>query len=124
MLLYAGDNDLGDGRSAEWVFGLFRSLAQRVAASFGAIPFGVISVKPSPARFAICDRIRRLNDLIRVDIESRPGGYYVDVFSAMLDDKGKPRREFFLEDGLHLSREGYRLWGRVLEPCRHRILTG
>jgi lysophospholipase L1-like esterase len=124
LLLYAGDNDLGDGRSVEWVLGLFRSLAQRVAASLGTIPFGVVSVKPSPARSVIRDRIRRFNDLIRVEIESRAGGYYVDVFSAMLNEKGEPRPELFLADGLHLSREGYRLWGHVLEPYRNRILTG
>jgi lysophospholipase L1-like esterase len=124
LLLYAGDNDLGDGRSVEAVLGLFRSLADKVAASLGAVPFGFVSVKPSPARYAITGRICRFNDLVRDEIESSPSGYYVDVFSAMLDESGKPRTEFFLEDGLHLNREGYRLWGRVLEPYRHRILTG
>lgn len=123
LLLYAGDNDLGDGRVVESVFGLFRSLADKVAASLGAIPFGFMSVKPSPARHSINDRIRRFNRLIRGEIESRPSGYYVDVFSAMLDESGKPRTEFFLADGLHLNREGYRLWGSVLEPYRHRILN-
>jgi lysophospholipase L1-like esterase len=123
LLLYAGDNDLGDGRGVEEVLGWFRSLADQVAASLGAIPFGFVSVKPSPARRPIMDRIRRLNDLVRRDIESRPSGYYIDVFSGMLDKSGGPRTEFFLEDGLHLNREGYRLWGRLLEPHRNRILT-
>jgi lysophospholipase L1-like esterase len=65
-----------------------------------------------------------LNELVRHEIESRQSGYYADVFSAMLDKTGKPRAELFLADGLHLSREGYRLWGRLLEPYRHQILTG
>ena len=123
LLLYAGDNDLGDGRSAEQVFGVFRLLADKVATFLGPIPFGFVSVKPSPARYAIKDRIRRFNDLVRDEIESRPSGFYIDVFSAMLDASGKPRTEFFLADGLHLNREGYRLWGSLLEPYRHRILT-
>jgi lysophospholipase L1-like esterase len=124
LLLYAGDNDLGDGRSAEQVHGWFRSLADKLAGSVGPIPFGFISVKPSPARYSILDRIRRLNDLVRADIESRPSGYYVDVFSAMLDEKGQPRAEYFLEDGLHLNHEGYRLWSHLLEPHRHQIFIG
>jgi lysophospholipase L1-like esterase len=124
LLLYAGDNDLGDGRSAEWALGLFRSLAVKVDDSLGPIPFGFVSVKPSPARYSIIDRIRRFNDLVRAEIEARPSGYYVDVFSAMLDASGTPRTEFFLPDGLHLNRAGYRLWGGVLEPYRYRILTG
>jgi lysophospholipase L1-like esterase len=128
LLLYAGDNDLGDGRTPKDILGWFRSLADKVAASLGTsmhpIPFGFVSVKPSPARYAIIDRIRLVNDMVRRDIESRPSGYYVDVFSAMLDSSGKPRPEFFLDDGLHLSREGYRLWGRLLlETHRNRIFT-
>jgi lysophospholipase L1-like esterase len=123
LLLYAGDNDLGDGRSVEEALGWFRSLANKVGSSLGAIPFGFVSVKPSPARYPIIDSIRRLNNLVQGEIESRPRGYYVDVFSAMLDQSGKPRAEFFLDDGLHLNRAGYRLWGRRLESYRHRIFT-
>jgi lysophospholipase L1-like esterase len=123
LLLYAGDNDLGDGRSVEAAFDSFRSLAQKVADALGAIPFGFVSIKPSPARFAIGDRIRRLNQLVRAEIESQPAGYYVDVFSPMLGRSGKPRPELFLADGLHLNRKGYRLWGRVLAHYRHQILT-
>jgi lysophospholipase L1-like esterase len=123
LLLYAGDNDLGDGRSVEGTLASFHSLAERLARSLGAIPFGFVSVKPSPARYAILGRIRRLNELVRGEIERRPSGYYVDVFSAMLDSTGKPRTEFFLEDGLHLNREGYRLWGRILQQYRNQILN-
>jgi lysophospholipase L1-like esterase len=122
LLLYAGDNDLGDGRAVKQILGSFRSLADKVSTSLGPIPFGFVSVKPSPARFAIIDRIRCLNDLIRQDIQSRPSGYYVDMVAAMLDRAGKPRPELFLDDGLHLNREGYRLWGRVLKPWKNRIL--
>ncbi len=121
LLLYAGDNDLGDGRSVEQVFASFRCLADKMQALLGAIPFGFVSVKPSPARFALLGRIRSLNRLVRQEIESRPAGYYVDVFSSMLDASGQPRPELFLADGLHLNREGYRLWGRLLEPYRHQI---
>ena len=123
LLLYAGDNDLGDGRSPEQVLGWFVSLADKVMHSLGPIPFGFVSVKPSPARYSIIDRIRSLNDLVRRDLESRPSAYYVDVYSPMLDPHGKPRPELFLEDGLHLNHDGYRLWSRLLEPHRNQIFT-
>lgn len=121
LLLYAGDNDLGDGRGVEEVLGWFRSLADKVAVSLGAIPFGFVSIKPSPARYAIVDRIELLNRLIRMEIECRAGGYYVDAYGAMLDGAGKPRPEFFQADGLHMNREGYRLWSRLLKPHHNQI---
>ena len=35
---------------------------------------------------------------------------YVDVFTPMLDAAGQPRRELFLEDGLHMNASGYAIW--------------
>ncbi|HKD07743.1 MAG TPA: GDSL-type esterase/lipase family protein [Bryobacteraceae bacterium] len=124
LLVYAGDNDLGDGRSVEDALSSFRSLAGKVTATLGSIPFGFVSVKPSPARSTIIDRIRLFNNLVRSEIEARPSGYYVDIYASMVNQSGTPRSELFLEDGLHLSREGYRLWGALLKPYRDQILTG
>lgn len=123
LLLYAGDNDLGDGRSAEAVVKSFRSLATKVGTSLGGLPFGFISVKPSPSRYPLLDRIRQVNEAVRAEIEAMPGGYFVDVFSAMVDNRGWPKGEFFREDGLHLNRQGYLLWSQLLGPYRNRIFT-
>lgn len=122
LLVYAGDNDLGDGRSVKDVLSSFRSLADRVESALGSIPFGFVSIKPSPARSTIIDRIRLFNRLVRNEIEVRRSAYYVDVYSSMLDESGKIRPELFLEDGLHLSREGYHLWGALLRPYQYQIL--
>lgn len=108
LLLYAGDNDLGDGQSAEQILGWFRSLTNKIESSLGPIPFGFVSLKPSPARYSLLARIRDLNQLIFAEIKLRPYAFYVDVFTAMLDENGKPRRLYFLEDGLHRNHQGYR----------------
>lgn len=121
LVLYAGDNDLGDGRSPEDVLQSFRALADLVQKFLPPLPFGFISIKLSPVRTGLRDRIARANDLVRREIEKRAGAYYIDIFSAMLDGGGQPRRELFLEDGLHLSRAGYQLWAQALEPYRNRI---
>lgn len=123
LFVYAGDNDLGNGCSPEAVLNSFRSLASQIAESEGPVPFGFGSIKPSPARFPILDRIRRSNDLIHREIAEIPGGYYVDIFSSMLDASGNPRHDYYMDDGLHLNREGYRLWADILLAYRNRILT-
>jgi len=123
LLVYAGDNDLGDGRSVDHVVSSFRSLLAKVDASLGPIPFGFLSIKPSPARQALTDRIAATNALIERDILAHPTAYFINVFPAMLDSAGHPRRDLYVADGLHLSREGYRLWARLLEPYRNQILA-
>jgi lysophospholipase L1-like esterase len=122
LVVYAGDNDLGDGKSPEQVLTSFRALAVMVERKLGPIPFGFISIKASPARFGIVDRIRRANALIQTEIANIPSAYWIDVVAAMLDPAGKPHAELFLEDGLHLSRKGYQVWAQRLAPYRNRIV--
>jgi lysophospholipase L1-like esterase len=124
LVLYAGDNDLGDGRSPEQVLGFFRSFMAKFDALLPGRPFAFISVKPSPARIGILDRIRKVNDLVRAEIEGRRNRYFIDVFSAMLQANGTPRTELYLEDGLHLSAAGYRVWTQQIWPYRKHLLIG
>jgi lysophospholipase L1-like esterase len=114
IVCYAGDNDLGDGQQPEAVCTSFRNLKAKVDRHFPGIPFAFMSIKPSPARWPIVERIRLTNEMIRKELEGRPLGYYIDVFSPMLADDGLPDRSFFLEDGLHVSSKGYVLWKNVL----------
>ena len=39
---------------------------------------------------------------------------YVDIYSALLDEKGSPDIIYFEEDGLHLNSIGYQLLSEVL----------
>jgi len=34
----------------------------------------------------------------------------------MLDAEGKPRKELFVEDMLHMNKSGYEIWQKALEP--------
>jgi hypothetical protein len=96
----------------------FRSLAHNVVDTVGAIPFGFVSIKPSPARYAICDRIRRLNELVCAEIEYQPAGYYFDVFSPCWAGRTSRDRNSSSQTACNLA--GYRLWGRVLAHYTHR----
>jgi lysophospholipase L1-like esterase len=122
LVLYAGDNDLGDGKMPAQVLKWFRSLAQKVQRISPALPFGYISIKPSPARFGIVERIRETNALIRAELEKNAFGFWIDIFEAMLDGEGNARPELFLEDGLHMNRSGYEIWMQKLSPFRSRML--
>lgn len=110
IVFYAGDNDLSDGRTPEQVAGDFRTFVMHVREALPGVPIVFLSIKPSPARAALQDRIRAANAAIQEVIQQLPGLSYVDVFTPMLDENGKARPELYETDGLHLSAEGYRLW--------------
>lgn len=121
LVIYAGDNDLGDGQSPEAVFASYLALWRKCRAQFPSIPVAYISIKPSPARWSIDDRIRRANALIRQEVERQEKTCWIDIYPAMLGDDGKPKRELYEEDGLHLSPAGYRVWTERIGAFQDKI---
>lgn len=117
LVLYAGDNDLGDGSAPEQFAESFSSLIQRLELHCGNIPLRFISIKPSLARWHLAGTICKANALARERVGQYPQGGYIDVYHPMLGPDGRPRPELFLGDGLHLSGAGYRLWRDVLREA-------
>lgn len=123
LVLYAGDNDIGDGKDPRQVFEFFQAIADKVESELGAIPFGFISIKPSPARFLLQEKIRKANALIKDHISRRKNAYYIDLFDSMLLPDKTPRTDLFEADGLHINKAGYQLWAKLLLPFRNRMFT-
>jgi hypothetical protein len=116
IIIYAGDNDLGDGRHPEEVFIFFLQMLAMIKERFGDIPCAYISIKPSISRANILENIRYANTLIEAEIKRRGGAlHYIDVFSRMIDSGGHPNGEFLDTDGLHLNEKGYTLWREVVQ---------
>lgn len=114
LVIYAGDNDLGDGKLPQEVFNSFQQMVTKVSSLFGEIPCYFISLKPSLARWAIVDKFRLTNSLIENEITKHNNWHYIDIFDAMLDASGAPVEDYFSGDGLHLSDKGYCLWRQII----------
>ena len=116
VVLYAGDNDLVEGRTPERLLRDYKTFAARLRSRLPATRLVFVSIKPSPSRRAYMDRARESNRLIRDAIARDSLQQYVDVFTPMLDASGQPRPELFLADSLHMTRAGYQLWRARVAP--------
>lgn len=116
VVIYAGDNDLAGGRTADQVLLDFVELTARIQERLPKTHIVFVSIKPSPARVDLLDRIRDTNTRIRNYVATKPYLQYIDVFTPMLDAQGKPRGELFGSDSLHLNEEGYALWHALISP--------
>ena len=116
VVVYAGDNDLANGRSPEQVAADFRRFTRTVHRALPKARIVFIAVKPSIDRWKIVDKVRRANTLVRRYTRTDRRLAYADIFTPMLGADGKPRPELFREDGLHMTPAGYQLWTSVVRP--------
>jgi lysophospholipase L1-like esterase len=116
VLVYAGDNDLAEGRSPQDVFQHFVKFVEDIHKALPETRIAYISIKPSPARAALIPRVRETNELIRRYIAVAHNLEFIDVFTPMLDPQGHPRAELFRADALHLNVAGYALWKTIITP--------
>jgi lysophospholipase L1-like esterase len=119
VVLYAGDNDLAEGRTPGLVLGDYRAFVARLRSALPAARVVYVSIKPSPSRRAYIDRMRETNQSIRAETRRDSLQAYVDVFTPMLDASGQARPELFRADSLHMTRAGYLLWRALLTPLLH-----
>lgn len=116
IVLYAGDNDIAAGMTAEEVFADYKAFVAKVHAALPDTVIVFLSIKPSIARWSMVEEQRKANRLIEDFSKSEPRLRYVDVATVMLGDDGKPRADLLLQDGLHLNDEGYKRWTEILAP--------
>jgi lysophospholipase L1-like esterase len=88
----------------------------RVRAKLPEARIVFIGLKPSRLRWTQVDRMRMVNTMLRAFCERDDAVAFVDIDGPMLGWDEKPRRELFVEDGLHLSTEGYRVWTTLVRP--------
>ena len=116
VIFYAGDNDLAAGKSPQQTADDFKAFAAKVRAALPETRIAFIGIKPSIQRWALIAQIRKANALIREYCDGDDRLAFIDVDGPMLGWDAKPRRDLFVEDGLHLSPRGYALWTTLVEP--------
>jgi lysophospholipase L1-like esterase len=120
IIVYCGENDLAasDAPSAQTVSRRFQELFRMIRREQPNVPIAFVSIKPSPSRAHLIPKIREANRLIRDFLSREHNTRYVDVFSKMINDAGRPSPEIFTEDSLHMNAKGYVIWkaeiGKVL----------
>ncbi|HEV2621559.1 MAG TPA: GDSL-type esterase/lipase family protein [Frateuria sp.] len=113
-MFYAGDNDLAEGCTPAQVRDAFAAFVRRARALDPGVPIAFIAIKPSMARKHLLPQIRRANALVRDYAGQQHGVDYLDAFTPMLGPDGQPQRRWFGQDGLHMNRQGYAVWVRLV----------
>jgi lysophospholipase L1-like esterase len=112
VVIYAGDNDLALGTSAEEAFNSFCQLFHILRDGSDKPFIAFVSVKACPARIRFLANIQRYNDLVRDFMSEQPRCDFIDLYSDLLGPDKKPNISLFQNDQIHLSSDGYQILRR------------
>ncbi len=118
IVMYCGENDLAasDTVTAKMVFDRFKKLFTDIRKRFSNIPFVYISIKPSPSRWQLREKMIAANNQIEGFLAKKKNTVFLDVYHKMLGPNGAPIKEIYVEDNLHMNAKGYSIWKKEMQP--------
>ncbi|QQV04070.1 MULTISPECIES: GDSL-type esterase/lipase family protein [Chryseobacterium] len=118
IIIYCGENDFADDAQlkSDVVVERFKTLYAKIREKFPNIQVDYISIKYSPSREHLWKQMKEANSKIARLMKKEKNADFIDITKVMNDSNGKVREDLFVEDRLHMTPEGYRLWTSVMKP--------
>lgn len=116
VVLYEGDNDVSAGVHEQVIMAELRRFTGAVHRQLPQARIYVMSIKPSICRLHLWPRMKAVNVMFANECAGDQRLTYVDVASAMFDEKHELRKDLFQADDLHMNRAGYEIWRDALRP--------
>ncbi len=115
IVFYSGDNDIAFQRwDIRQVLESYKYFCEVIHSNLPQTKIYIISLKPSPAREKYWKKMNVLNDSLQTYINKQKQCEYIDAASCFLDETGKIKKEYFAPDGVHLNKEGYKIWTEII----------
>lgn len=115
VFIYEGDNDISSGKSSTEILLTMHELVTKIHEALPETEILLISAKPSISRWHLAAQYKDLNQHFKEYSELIDYVGFVNVWDIMLDAEEKPRADIFLEDNLHMNKQGYDLWAEVVK---------
>ncbi len=116
LVTYTGSNDLNAKLSVKEAFEDYTRFLNLVHQRLPNTRVIVTSVKIALKRLTQIPKVHELNQKLANWASGKDWVRYVDSTSYLADSKGKPIREYYVDDLLHLSPAGYAKWKEILTP--------
>lgn len=117
IVLYAGENDLAQGKSPQEVLNDCNQLVQMILKKYPEVELAFISLKPSLEREDMIPQIIETNLLLSKYAIGELNAQYINVFGQMITADNRPKPDLYMSDGLHLNKKGYTIWSEVIKTA-------
>ena len=117
IFIYAGENDIAAGKTAESVASNFTKLWQMIREKLPSADIYFMAIKPSPSRAKYFAEVDKANSMVKTFLADKPKSHFIDMATVIYKpDTTVPDSSLFQSDYLHLNSKGYDKWQAVLQP--------
>ena len=120
IVLYLGGNDLTLGYSAKKIAEEIVLFLDKIHKKFPDAKIYNIAIKPSLERENELTKIKEINTRLEAISQTLPYLYQIDFYQKMIRDNSI-RKELFLQDGLHLNADGYKVLKGAIEENLYQL---
>lgn len=120
IVLYLGGNDLTLGYSAKKITDEIVLFLDKIHQKFPDAKIYNIAIKPSLERENELTKIKEINTRLEAVSQTLPYLFQIDFYQKMMHDKSI-RKELFLQDGLHLNADGYKVLKDAIEEKLYQL---
>lgn len=117
IFIYAGENDIANGKPADSVYANFKTLWAMIRKKLPKAKIYYLSPKYSPVRARFRPEVEKANKMVKKYLAGKPNSLYIDMNPSIYKPgTTRPDSSLFESDYLHLNSKGYDRWQKVLKP--------
>ncbi len=95
-------------------FDFYKVIVEKLSIVYPDARIFINSLLPTMVDFISNETIQNVNISLG-KIAADTGVEFLDVYRLLIDEQGRPVKEYLLYDGVHLSNKGYDIWYKALE---------
>jgi lysophospholipase L1-like esterase len=95
-------------------FSSYKKIIERLSTAYPRAQIFINSLLPTRVDFISDESIRDVNKSLK-ELAEDCGAEYLDIHRLFLDADGRAKKDYLLEDGVHLSDNGYAVWSEAIE---------
>lgn len=114
LFIYEGDNDIADAKKPAKVMKQAKELTAKIRKDLPGTRVLFISPKPSLAREKLKEKYLTFNNKLERYCNRKKQVEFVNIWTPMCDKSGNILPGLFIEDGLHMNKTGYDIWGETI----------
>lgn len=117
IVIFSGTNNLtgkkNDSKPQE-VLKMAQLIKRKIRSKYPEVPVFWIAITATNARISAWDNVQEANRLVKNMCDRSSNFHFIETKDSYLGKDGKPIKDLFVKDQIHLNEDGYAIWTKII----------